>query len=128
MQILFYFRIYNNICKIALLLIIICFENLMEQYNFTVSDLASKWRSKTELYNLLKGERQLYLTPVKDSNQKFLRRIMKEEKLYVSWKDGEVIKVPQYKGINVSDIFKFVATKTNINCYLPEYKLLIRIH
>ena len=41
MQILFYFRIYNNICKIALLLIIIYFEDLMEQqYDFAVSDLA----------------------------------------------------------------------------------------
>ena len=31
------------ICKIALLLIIICFENLTEQlYDFTISDIASK--------------------------------------------------------------------------------------
>ena len=46
---------------------------------------------------------------------------MKGEKLYVSWKDLEVIKVPQYKGIKTSNILKFVATKTNINCYLSEY-------
>ena len=46
---------------------------------------------------------------------------MKGEKLYVSWKDVEVIKVPQYKGLTVSDILKFAATKTYINRYLPEY-------
>ena len=109
-------------CKIALFLIIICFENLMQQqYDFTMSDLVSKWRSKTELYNLLTCEEQLYLSPTKDCNQKFLRRIMKGEKLYVNWIDVEMIKVPQYNVFKVSDILKFAATKTNINQYLPEY-------
>ena len=92
-----------------------------QQYDFTIADLASKCRSKTELYNLLTREGKLYLPPAKDCTQKFLRRLMKGEKLYVSCSDVEVIKVPQYKGLKVSDILKFAATKTNINIYLPEY-------
>ena len=110
----------NYLCKIALFLIINCFENRIEQqYDFAVSNLASKWRSKTELYNLLIREGQLYLPLAKDCNQKFLRSIMKEEKLYVSWKDVEVIKVSQYEGIKFSEILKFASNKTNINHYLP---------
>ena len=47
--------------------------------------------------------------------------MMKGENLDVCWKDAEVIKVPQYKWIKFLDILKFVATKTNINRYHPEY-------
>ena len=92
-----------------------------QQYDFTVADLASKCKSKTELYNLLTREGKLYLPPAKDCTQNFLRRLMKGEKLYVSCSDVEIIKVRQYKGLKVSDILKFAASKTNINKYLPEY-------
>ena len=109
----------NYICKIVLFLFIICFENLMEQqYDFTSSDLPSKLRSKCELYNLLTREGQLYIPPSKDCNQKFLRRILKGEKQYVSWKDVEVTKVSdssnllQLKQILIA-IFLIQITKKN---------------
>ena len=95
----------------------------MEQrFDFTIADLSSKWRSKTELYNLLTLDGKLYLPPPKDCNQKFLRKLMQGDKLYISWKDVEVIKVPQFKGPAVSDILKFAATQINIASYLPEYE------
>ena len=73
---------------------------------------------------MLTRDGKLYLPPAKDCTQKSLRRLMKGDKLYVSCADIQVIQVPQYKGLKVSDILKFAATKININKYLPEYDYL----
>ena len=92
-----------------------------QQFDFTVSDLASKWRSKTELYNVLTREGDLYLPPIKDWTQKFIRSLMRGEKEYVRCNSVHVIKVPHYKGLKVRDIVNFARTKVDITSYLPVY-------
>ena len=49
----------------------------------TVSDLAVKFKSKSQLYDLLTREGGIYLPPKKLSIQKILREIMLGNKLYV---------------------------------------------
>ena len=49
----------------------------------TVSDLAAKFKSKAELYNILTREGEIYLPPKQDSTQKFLREVMRGRKLYI---------------------------------------------
>ena len=63
----------------------------------------------------------MYLPPIKDCTQKYLRSIMRGDKLYVKWSDISVIKVPQYKGLRVEDIIKFASRSVNTKPYLPEY-------
>ena len=50
--------------------------------NFTVSDIAVKCKSKTELYNLLAREGKIYLPPKQDATQSYLRDIMLGEKFF----------------------------------------------
>ena len=75
MQILLLFqnmKIYK--CKIAWLLIIICFENLKEQqYDFTLSDLASKWRSKVSC--TISHRR---MTTIPSSSQRLQSKVLKK--------------------------------------------------
>ena len=92
-----------------------------QQFDFTVSDLASKWRSKTELYNVLTREGKLYPPPMKDWTQKFIRSLMRGEKEYVRCSAVNIINVPHYKGLRVRDIVDFARTKVNITSYLPDY-------
>ena len=92
-----------------------------QQFDFTVSDLASKWRNKTEIYNVLTRDGKLYLPQIKDCTQKFLRAIMRGEKLYIKCNDVRVITVPQYWGLKVEDILKFASTSIRIKLYLPDY-------
>ena len=49
----------------------------------TVNDLSAKFKSKTELYNVLTREGNIYLPPKQDSTQQFLRSIMLGVKHYV---------------------------------------------
>ena len=95
-----------------------------QQFDFTVSDLASKWTSKTEFYNVLTREGGLYLPLIKDSTLRFIRSLMRGEKEYVKCRSIKVIQVPQYKGLTVRDIIKFAKTKIDINSYLPDYEYL----
>ena len=89
--------------------------------NLTVNDLSVKFKSKTELYNMLTREGDLYLPPKQNSTQRFLRDIMLGKKLYLNCKDISVIKVPQYKGLHVKDILKFASSKVDIKMYIPDY-------
>ena len=88
----------------------------------TVSDLAAKFKSKAELYNILKREGEIYLPPKQDSTQKFLREVMSGRKLYIKWKKVAVIRVPHYKGLQVRDLLRFASSKVNIEDYLPDYQ------
>ena len=88
----------------------------------TVNDLSAKFRSKTEFYNVLVQEGNIYLPPKQDSTQKYLRSIMLGNKLYVKWEKVLVIKVPQYKGLHAKDLLKFASSKLKINKYLPDYE------
>ena len=82
--------------------------------NFTVSDIAVKFKSKTELYNLLAREGKIYLLSKQDATQRYLRDIMLGENLYLRWSQITVIKVPQYKGLWVKEIIEFARTKFDI--------------
>ena len=84
------------------------------QFDFTVSDLASKWRSKTELYYVLTREGMLYLSPMKDWTQKFIWSLMRGKKECVRWSEVNIINIPHYKGLKVHDIVNFTKTKVNI--------------
>ena len=44
------------------------------------------------------------------------------KKLYVKWENISVTKVPNYKGLQVSEIVRFAASNFRINDYLPEYQ------
>jgi len=54
-----------------------------QEQPFIVNDLATKSRSKTEFYNMLTREGGIYLPPTKEASQRFLRKVMVGEKLYV---------------------------------------------
>ena len=69
--------------------------------DLTVNDLTAKFKSKSKLYNVLVREGGIYLPPKQDSTQKFLRSILLGAKLYVKWEEVKIIKVPQYKGLQV---------------------------
>ena len=61
----------------------------------TVNDIATKWKSKTELYNILTREGNVYLPPKQDATQKYLRELLLGKKLYIKWSEAIVIQVPQ---------------------------------
>ena len=84
--------------------------------------MSAKFKSKSELYNVLTREGNIYLPPKQDSTQKFLRSIMLGNKLYIKCDDVAVIKVPQYKGLFVKDLLKFASTKVNIKRCIPDYE------
>ena len=49
----------------------------------TVKDLASKFKVKSELINVLSREGNVYLYPKRDVTQKYLRKLLRKEKLYI---------------------------------------------
>ena len=49
----------------------------------TVNYLASKFRAKSELINVLSREGNVYLPPKKDVTQKYLRKLLRGENLYI---------------------------------------------
>ena len=94
----------------------------MERHqNFTIKDLAAKWRSKTELYNLLSTEGDIYLPPKQDATQQYLHCLMMGKKKYLKWEDVTVIKTPQYKRLTVRNILRLVDSKVHVTNYLPDY-------
>ena len=103
-------------------LIIILLRQIMQRnIDFNVNDLAAKCRSKSELYNIISREGQIYLCPTQDATQHFLRQILIGDKKYLKCEQIKVIKVPHYKGLRISDILDFAAAHTDILNYLPEY-------
>ena len=59
-------------------------------HSFTIRDLSSKCRSKTELYNMLVREGQIYLPSKQEATQKFLRDVMMGKKNYIKCDDVRV--------------------------------------
>ena len=49
--------------------------------HLTVNDLAAKFKSKSELYNLLTREGECYLPPKQYSTQKYLRDVLLGKKV-----------------------------------------------
>ena len=94
----------------------------MEQADvFTVNDLASKFRAKSDLINILSREGNVYLSPKRDVTQNYLRDLLRGEKLYVKTNKVVVVNVPQYKGLRVRDLLRFARSKLDIDKYLPDY-------
>ena len=87
----------------------------------TVNDLAVKCKSKTELYNVLMREGNVYLPPKQDATQKYLRELLLGKKSYVKWNEAIVIQVPQYKGFRVKDLLNFAESEFEIHDFLPKY-------
>ena len=50
---------------------------------FTIWDLASKCKSKSELYNMLEREGQIYFPPKQEAIRRFLRDVMMGSKKYL---------------------------------------------
>ena len=50
--------------------------------HLTVNDLAAKFKSMSELYNLLTRDDECYLPPKQYSTQKYLRDVLLAKKLY----------------------------------------------
>ena len=90
-------------------------------YIFTINELSAKWKSKTEVYNLLSREGDIYLPPKQDAISKYLRDLMMGKKLHLKCSEVNVIKVPQYKDFKVRDLIRFAESKLDIDKYLPEY-------
>ena len=72
---------------------------------------------KSELYNLLTREGKYYLPPKQYSTQKYLRDIFLGKKLNAKWENISVTKVPNYKGLQVSEIVRFAESNFRINDY-----------
>ena len=47
---------------------------------------------------------------------------MRGEKLYVKTNKVVVVNVPQYEGLRVRDLLRFVGSKFDIDKYLPDYE------
>ena len=54
------------------------------------------------------------MPPKQDSTQNYLREIMLGVKLYLKLNYVIVIRVPQYKGLQVKDLLRFAASKVAI--------------
>ena len=88
---------------------------------FTVNDLATKFKAKSELINVLSREGNIYLPPKRDITQKYLRKLLHGEKLYIKWSEVIVINVPQYSGLRVKDLLNFAKSQFEIEKFLPDY-------
>ena len=86
-----------------------------------LNDLDVKCKSKTELYNVLLREGNIYLPPKQDATQKYLRELLLGKKSYVKWSEVIVIQVPQYKGLRVKDLLNFAESEFEIHDFLPKY-------
>ena len=62
------------------------------------------------------------LTPMQDATQKYLRDVLRDQKLYIKWKDVKIVHVPQYQGSRVKEILNYAKTKVHISKYLPDYE------
>ena len=69
--------------------------------HLTVNNLDAKFKSKSELYNLLTREGECYISQKQYSTQKYLRVVLLGKKLYVKWINISVTKVPNYKSFKL---------------------------
>ena len=90
--------------------------------DFTVNDIGIKCRSKREVYSVLTSEGGLYLPPMPDCTQKFLRGVLIGDKSYIRCKDVRVIKVPHLDGLRVKGILSWARERIDIDRFLPEYE------
>ena len=90
---------------------------------FTVNDLAPNFKAKSELINVLsREEKNIYLPPKRDVTQKYLRKLLHREKLYIKWSEVIYINVPRYDGLRIKDILSFARSRFEIHKFLPDYE------
>ena len=70
---------------------------------YSVYELSIKWRSKNEFYNVLARDGNIYLPPLHEATQKYLRAIMNGDKKYLKCNRVSVIKVPHYTRLTAND-------------------------
>ena len=92
------------------------------QVPLMIQQVRIKTKSKKEVYTVLTVEGGLYLTPLSDVNQKFLKSILLGDKKYLLCKNRLVVKVPYIDNLRVKSMLLFAADKVNIPSYLPEYE------
>ncbi|CAI2366382.1 unnamed protein product [Moneuplotes crassus] len=92
-----------------------------EEDIFNINELAAKCRSKYELYHLIATEGNIYLPVYRDATQKYLRQILLGKKKYLNNSEVKIRRVPQYKGLRVSDIVEFGNSIINLTLYLPDF-------
>ena len=90
--------------------------------SMTIQVVGIKAKSKKEIYTVLTVEGGLYLPPLADANQKYLKAILLGEKKYLLCKDIFVTKVPYIENLRVKDIVWFAASHVDIKSCMPEYE------
>ena len=80
--------------------------------DFTINDIGVKCRSKREVYTVLSSEGGIFLPPISDATQKYLRAIMLGDKDHVKCSEVKVIRVPHLEGLRTS-------------CYGPEKRWIL---
>ena len=87
----------------------------------TVNDLNVKCKSKTELYNVLMREGNVYLPPKQNATQKYLPELLLGKKSYAKWSEVIIIQVSPFKGLRVKDLLNFSESEFEIHDFLPKY-------
>ena len=93
---------------------------MAESRAITISEIGVKARSKKEVCMVLTVEGRLYLPPIEDASQVYLKQIQRKEEVH-SLQYLKVLKVPHVKKLRVNDIFSFASNYADINSYIPEY-------
>ena len=94
---------------------------MAESRAITISEIGVKARSKKVVYMVLTVEGGLYLPPMEDASQVYLKQILTGKKKYILCKNLKVLKVPHVKKLRVNDILSFPSNYVDINSYIPEY-------
>ena len=90
--------------------------------DFTINDIGVKSQSKREVHTVLSSEGGIFLPPISDATQKYLRAIKLGEKDHVKWSEVNVIRVPHLEGLRTKDILQWVGEKMDIDSYIPNYE------
>ena len=95
----------------------------IEDYQyFTVNDIGVKCRSKREVYTVLSSEGGIFLPPISDATQKYLRAVMLGDKNHVKYSEVKVIRVPHLEGLRTKDILQWARERVDIDRYISDYE------
>ena len=87
-------------------------------------EFGAKYRSKREIYNFLACDVGVFLPPYDNVTIYFLKDLMAGRKKMISTKMVKTIHIPQYEGLGVKEILRFLDDNhPNIFIYLPEREI-----